>query len=108
MKKESGVSGDGEEDDPGYLSDSDDEVVYDGNSDPSNENVLDNNGAVDSASGGDNSTKKNKQYSYYDFLSKIVKTDEEQLEPKRYDMLCPNCGNIERRKFALDYGKETI
>ena len=30
------------------------------------------------------------------------------LEPKRYDMLCPNCGNIERRKFALDYGKEMI
>ena len=30
------------------------------------------------------------------------------LEPKRYDMRCPNCGNIERRKFALDYGKEKI
>jgi exosome complex component CSL4 len=30
------------------------------------------------------------------------------LEPKRYDMQCPNCGNIERRKFALDYGKEEI
>ena len=30
------------------------------------------------------------------------------LEPKRYDMRCPNCGNIERRKFALDYGKEEI
>lgn len=30
------------------------------------------------------------------------------LEPKRYDMSCPNCGNIERRKFALDYGKEEI
>ena len=30
------------------------------------------------------------------------------LEPKRYDMRCPNCGNIERRKFALDYGKEKM
>ena len=30
------------------------------------------------------------------------------LEPKRYDMRCSNCGNIERRKFALDYGKEEI
>jgi len=30
------------------------------------------------------------------------------LEPKRYNMRCPNCGNIERRKFAMDYGKEMM
>ena len=30
------------------------------------------------------------------------------LEPKRYNMRCPNCGNIERRKFAMDYAKEAI
>jgi exosome complex component CSL4 len=30
------------------------------------------------------------------------------LEPKRHEMRCPKCGNIERRKIALDYGKEEI
>jgi exosome complex component CSL4 len=30
------------------------------------------------------------------------------LEPKRYEMRCPKCGNIEKRKIALDYGKEEI
>ncbi len=30
------------------------------------------------------------------------------LELKRYDMQCPKCGNIEKRKVANDYGKETI
>jgi exosome complex component CSL4 len=30
------------------------------------------------------------------------------LEPKRHEMQCPKCGNIEKRKLALDYGKEEI
>jgi exosome complex component CSL4 len=30
------------------------------------------------------------------------------LQPKRYEMHCPNCGNVERRKIALEYGKEEI
>jgi exosome complex component CSL4 len=30
------------------------------------------------------------------------------LEQKRHEMQCPKCGNIERRKTALDYGKEDI
>ncbi len=30
------------------------------------------------------------------------------LESDRYDMKCPNCGNIERRKSALDYGKAAV
>jgi exosome complex component CSL4 len=30
------------------------------------------------------------------------------LEPKRNEMRCPKCGNVETRKTALDYGKETI
>ncbi len=30
------------------------------------------------------------------------------LEPKRYEMRCPKCGNVEKRKLALDYGKEEI
>jgi exosome complex component CSL4 len=30
------------------------------------------------------------------------------LEPKRHEMQCPKCGNVERRKIALDYGKEEI
>jgi exosome complex component CSL4 len=30
------------------------------------------------------------------------------LEPKRHEMQCPKCGNVERRKTALDYGKEEI
>ena len=30
------------------------------------------------------------------------------LELKRYQMHCPNCGNVEKRKAALDYGKEEI
>ncbi len=28
------------------------------------------------------------------------------LEQQRYDLKCPKCGNIERRKLAPDYGKE--
>ena len=30
------------------------------------------------------------------------------LEPKRYEMRCLKCGNIEKRRMALDYGKEEI
>jgi exosome complex component CSL4 len=30
------------------------------------------------------------------------------LEEKRHEMLCPKCGNIEKRKIAIDYGKEEI
>ena len=30
------------------------------------------------------------------------------LEPERYDLKCPKCGNIERRKLAPDYGKESL
>jgi exosome complex component CSL4 len=30
------------------------------------------------------------------------------LEPKRYEMRCPKCGNVERRKIAFDYGKEEV
>ena len=30
------------------------------------------------------------------------------LEPQRYELHCPKCGNTENRKIAPDYGKETI
>lgn len=30
------------------------------------------------------------------------------LGQERYDLKCPKCGNIERRKLAPDYGKEEI
>jgi exosome complex component CSL4 len=30
------------------------------------------------------------------------------LESKRHEMYCPKCGNVEKRKLALDYGKEEI
>jgi len=30
------------------------------------------------------------------------------LEPKRYEMRCPKCSNVERRKIAFDYGKEEV
>jgi exosome complex component CSL4 len=30
------------------------------------------------------------------------------LEPQRYELKCPKCGNIERRKMAPDYGKEEV
>jgi exosome complex component CSL4 len=30
------------------------------------------------------------------------------LETQRYEMYCPKCGNIERRKNAPDYGKEPV
>jgi len=30
------------------------------------------------------------------------------LEPQRFELRCPKCGNIEKRKTAPDYGKEEI
>jgi exosome complex component CSL4 len=30
------------------------------------------------------------------------------LEPERFELRCPKCGNIEKRKRAPDYGKEEI
>ncbi len=30
------------------------------------------------------------------------------LEQRQYEMHCPKCGNVERRKTAFDYGKEEI
>jgi exosome complex component CSL4 len=30
------------------------------------------------------------------------------LEQQRFELRCPKCGNIEHRKLAPDYGKETI
>lgn len=30
------------------------------------------------------------------------------LEPRRHEMICPKCGNVERRKTALDYGKADV
>ncbi len=30
------------------------------------------------------------------------------LEPQRYELQCPKCGNVERRKMAQDYGKEAM
>jgi len=30
------------------------------------------------------------------------------LDQERYDLHCPRCGNIEKRKMAPDYGKETL
>jgi exosome complex component CSL4 len=31
-----------------------------------------------------------------------------EQQPQRYDLRCPKCGNIEGRKMAPDYGKESI
>jgi exosome complex component CSL4 len=30
------------------------------------------------------------------------------LEPKRHEMVCPKCGNVEERKLAPDYGQEVL
>jgi exosome complex component CSL4 len=30
------------------------------------------------------------------------------LEPQRFELRCPKCGNIEKRKIASDYGKEAL
>ena len=40
----------------------------------------------------------------YAFCSRCVNL----LESKRYEMRCSKCGNVERRKIALNYGKEEI
>jgi len=34
--------------------------------------------------------------------------DSALLEQQHYDLKCPKCGNIERRKLAPDYGKEPL
>lgn len=31
-----------------------------------------------------------------------------EQQPQRYDLRCPKCGNVERRKIAPDYGKEPM
>jgi exosome complex component CSL4 len=31
-----------------------------------------------------------------------------EQQPQSYDLRCPKCGNIERRKIAPDYGKELL
>jgi exosome complex component CSL4 len=30
------------------------------------------------------------------------------LEPKRHEMHCPKCGHVEKRKIAIDYGREPL
>ncbi len=30
------------------------------------------------------------------------------LEQRKHEMVCPKCGNVEKRKTALDYGKEQV
>jgi len=30
------------------------------------------------------------------------------LEPERFELHCPKCGNVEKRKMAPDYGKEVL
>ncbi|MEM4733160.1 MAG: exosome complex RNA-binding protein Csl4 [Candidatus Bathyarchaeia archaeon] len=30
------------------------------------------------------------------------------LEPGRHELVCPRCGNVERRKIALDYGRTDV
>jgi exosome complex component CSL4 len=30
------------------------------------------------------------------------------LEPERFELRCPKCGNVEKRKMASDYGKEPL
>jgi exosome complex component CSL4 len=30
------------------------------------------------------------------------------LEPERFELRCPKCGSIEKRKRAPDYGKEEL
>ncbi len=47
------------------------------------------------------STKEKNLGVLYAFCSRCGHT----LQQKRYKMSCPNCGNIEKRRIALDYGK---
>ncbi len=41
-------------------------------------------------------------------LHAFCSRDSTLLEQERYDLKCPKCGNIERRKLAPDYGKEPL
>ena len=41
-------------------------------------------------------------------LHAFCSRDSTLLEQQRYDLKCPKCGNLERRKVAPDYGKEPI
>jgi exosome complex component CSL4 len=41
-------------------------------------------------------------------LHAFCSRDATLLEQQRYDLKCPKCGNIERRKLAPDYGKEEV
>ncbi len=47
------------------------------------------------------STKEKNLGVLYAFCSRCGHT----LQQKRYKMACPDCGNIEKRRIALDYGK---
>jgi len=41
-------------------------------------------------------------------LHAFCSRDSTLLEQQRYDLKCPKCGNVERRKIAPDYGKEPM
>lgn len=41
-------------------------------------------------------------------LYALCSNDGTLLNQDRYDLKCPKCGNIERRKMAPDYGKENL
>jgi len=41
-------------------------------------------------------------------LHAFCSRDSTLLEQQRYDLKCPKCGNVERRKIAPDYGKEPV
>jgi len=41
-------------------------------------------------------------------LHAFCSRDSALLEQQRYDLKCPKCGNVERRKIAPDYGKEPV
>jgi exosome complex component CSL4 len=41
-------------------------------------------------------------------LHAFCSRDSTLLEQQRYDLKCPKCGNLERRKIAPDYGKEPM
>lgn len=41
-------------------------------------------------------------------LDAFCSRDGTLLEPDHYELRCPKCGNIEKRKLAPDYGKEEL
>jgi len=41
-------------------------------------------------------------------LYAFCSSDSTLLEQQRYDLKCPKCGNIEKRKLSPDYGKEEV